>query len=336
MASGIEKLKMEGEFTLSPPPSDGVSSVKFAPSTNLLLSACWDSQLRLYDPGNDGRLMHSFTCTAPVLDCCFLDNTHAAGAGLDNNVRIYDLNQGGSSSHVLGSHDKGIRCLEYSAHINTLFSGGWDKKVNAFDPRSSGTPVASMNLPDKVFTMSLTESRLVVGTAGRRIVCYDIRNLTVPIFDRESPMKYQTRAIRCFPDGEGFAVASIEGRVALEHFDPDCEGKNYTFKCHRIENTVYPVNCLAFHPVHGTFATGGCDGFVNIWDGRNKKRLAQFPSYPTSISSLCFSNDGSMLAIAASYSFEEGEKDHPQDNIHIRMIADTEVKPKSRAQANDA
>ena len=38
----------------------------------------------------------------------------------------------------------------------------------------------------------------------------------------------------------------------------------------------------------GTFATGGCDGVVNIWDGENKKRLSQFPAYPTSIASLAF------------------------------------------------
>ena len=26
---------------------------------------------------------------------------------------------------------------------------------------------------------------------------------------------------------------------------------------------------------YGTFATGGCDGYVNVWDGNNKKRLYQ-------------------------------------------------------------
>ena len=51
-------------------------------------------------------------------------------------------------------------------------------------------------------------------------------------------------------------------------------------QCHRKQengkDVVFPVNAMAFHPVHGTFATGGCDGFVNIWDGSNKKRLYQF------------------------------------------------------------
>ena len=51
---------------------------------------------------------------------------------------------------------------------------------------------------------------------------------------------------------------------------------------------IYPVNAIAFHNRHNTFATGGSDGFVNIWDGFNKKRLCQFHRYPTSISSLAF------------------------------------------------
>ena len=42
---------------------------------------------------------------------------------------------------------------------------------------------------------------------------------------------------------------------------------------------VYPVNALAFHPSYGTFATGGCDGKVIMWDGQNKIRLqARAPS----------------------------------------------------------
>jgi WD40 repeat protein len=38
----------------------------------------------------------------------------------------------------------------------------------------------------------------------------------------------------------------------------------------------------------GTFATGGGDGTVSVWDGVNKKRLVQYPQYPTSIASLAF------------------------------------------------
>ena len=39
------------------------------------------------------------------------------------------------------------------------------------------------------------------------------------------------------------------------------EQKNFAFKCHRENNLdIYSVNCIAFHPTFGTFATTGSDG----------------------------------------------------------------------------
>lgn len=67
-----------------------------------------------------------------------------------------------------------------------------------------------------------------------------------------------------------------------------------------------------------------------MWDKENKKRLAQFQGYPTSISCLAFNRDGDKLAIAASYTFEKGVVDHPADKIYLRSLEDNETRPKSR------
>ena len=119
---------------------------------------------------------------------------------------------------------------------------------------------------------------------------------------------------------------------------------------------IYPVNAISFHREYNTFATGGSDGLVNIWDGANKKRLCQFHKYPTSVSrsvrllqsfakssdqiiisltviffSLSFSNDGTVLAIASSYMFENVDNPPdplPEDAIFIRHVSDQETKPK--------
>jgi len=97
-----------------------------------------------------------------------------------------------------------------------------------------------------------------------------------------------------------------------------------------VGKVVYPVNALAFHPVLGTFATGGSDGAVNLWDGANKKRLAQLPQFPTSIAALAFSSNGAKLAIGSSYCFEEGEKDHPSDEVYVHEILAHEITPKGK------
>lgn len=138
----------------------------------------------------------------------------------------------------------------------------------------------------------------------------------------------------------GYVTTSIEGRVAVEFFDPasEVQAKKYAFKCHRqvVEgvDTVYPVTGLAFNPVHGTFATGGGDGTVSVWDPSAKKRLRQFPRYPAPISALEFSPDGTSLAIAFSEADEGGSttaKGAGQggNGVWIRTCGD-ECKPKAK------
>lgn len=75
---------------------------------------------------------------------------------------------------------------------------------------------------------------------------------------------------------------------------------------------------------------GGSDGFVNIWDGFNKKRLCQFHHYDTSISALNFSADGSTLAIACSYldEMEKPPEPVPEPIIYVRYVNEQEIRPK--------
>ena len=53
--------------------------------------------------------------------------------------------------------------------------------------------------------------------------------------------------------GLGYVLSSIEGRVAVEYFDPspEIQKKKYAFKCHRVKTEgveyIYPVNAISFH-----------------------------------------------------------------------------------------
>ncbi|KAG8335465.1 mitotic spindle checkpoint protein Bub3 [Homalodisca vitripennis] len=208
---------------------------------------------------------------------------------------MYDFNS--NSESVLGSHDNAIRAVEYSSEVNGILTGSWDATVKMWDPRASRC-VGNYTQPDKVYTMSLCGEKFVVGTAGRKVYVWDLRNMGYIQQRRESSLKYQTRCIRCFPNKQGYVLSSIEGRVAVEYLDTGAEmqKKKYAFKCHRLKEggieKIYPVNAISFHQGYNTFATGGSDGYVNIWDGQNKKRLCQFHRYNASIASLCFSHDG--------------------------------------------
>lgn len=65
--------------------------------------------------------------------------------------------------------------------------------------------------------MDLSGQLLVVATAERKIQTFDLRNPGTqygPTID--SPLKFQTRSIACFPDQTGYAIGSVEGRVAVQ------------------------------------------------------------------------------------------------------------------------
>ena len=202
-----------------------------------------------------------------------------------------------STMTLVGRHEKtgessasGNACsclssLPAEQFSNLVASASWNRQFCLWDLRASNgkTPVGSLELPGKAFSMSVDLSnpqRLVVATSGRRNCIVDLRGgkpEPAIVLDRESSLKFQTRSVSFFPDGRGFALGSVEGRVGVEFLDElgvASTMKRYAFKCHRVNDTVYPVNCIAFHPkFKSTFATGGCDGSVVLWDGQNKKKV---------------------------------------------------------------
>lgn len=317
------------QFQLSNPPQDGITHITFSPddSKNLLVSS-WDKTLRLYNT-NTRQLSLKIQNESPLLDCCFGSSTTAFSGSLDNKVNMYDLTT--QTKTVLCEHQGGVRCVQWSSEKNSVFSASWDSKLKAMDPRSFSTE-HTIDLPNKAFSMDLLNNTLAIAMADKRIHIYDIRNLSQPSQTRDTTLKYMLKCIRLMPQAEGFACSSIEGRVALEFFDPASQDKKYAFKLHRqtINDTevVYPVNALAFHPKYGTFASGGSDCIVNIWDGVHRKRVKQFTGYPDEIASIAFSRDGSTMAVASSYTFDEGERDHAPDAVFVRELQDSEVRPR--------
>jgi len=298
--------------------------------------------VRLYDTvANQQRLKYSHT--APVLDCCFLDAVHTFSGGLDNALKAYDCNTGQES--IVGYHEQTVRCVHMAHAAGLLVTGSWDRSVRLWDPRVP-SPVSQHAQPECVYTLDTSGHTLVVGTADRHVVIWDLRQMGQPQQQRESSLKYQTRALRCSPDGQGYTLSSIEGRVAVEFLEQstDAQKRKYAFKCHRVKEgdleKIYPVNAISFHSKYNTFATGGSDGMVNIWDGFNRKRLMQLHRFPAAVAALAFSDDGSALAVASSEVEVAGGGDvsakSPPDEIYVRLTSDQEVKPKQMPTGNTA
>ncbi|KAF9234727.1 WD40 repeat-like protein [Melanogaster broomeanus] len=313
---------MSDNFELSSPPFDSVSQVRFSPTNpdHLLVSA-WDTTVRFYDVATNEQKA-KFDHRAAVLACTFGDATHAYSGGLDTGVRELDL----SSEKVtyLGQHGNAVSAMNYAREQNVLITGSWDQSLRFWDSRAPTAETSTHPLPERVYNMDLVNHTLVVAMASRLFHIYDIRKMSEPAQMRESSLKFMTRSLACMPDGQGYAIGSVEGRIGVEYFDPSPEAqeKKYAFKCHRqtIEDVdhVWPVNALAFHPVlvlfvynisvYNTFASAGSDGTVSIWDHKVKKRLRQYPKYSAPIPSVAFNCDGTRLAVGVSYTWDDGEE----------------------------
>jgi mRNA export factor len=60
---------------------------------------------------------------------------------------------------------------------------------------------------------------MVVATAEKHVMIYNLTNPTVVYKQVESPLKWQTRVVSCFIKADGFAIGSIEGRVGIHYIE---------------------------------------------------------------------------------------------------------------------
>ncbi|POW16816.1 hypothetical protein PSTT_00958 [Puccinia striiformis] len=246
------------------------------------------------------------------------DGTKIISGGCDRAARVYDVSTGQSTQ--VAAHEAPIRKLAW-LDINgagLLATGSWDKTLKYWDLRSP-TPAVSVTLPERIYTMDTVFPLMVVGTAARKIHIYHLSNPAVEYKSLDSPLKWQTRCIACFNDAQGYAVGSVEGRVAIQHVEDKQTANNFSFKCHRKDAPtgasrlnansipqVWAVNDIKFHKQHGTFATAGSDGTINMWDKDSKTRLKTFDNRGGPITSVSFNRTGTVFAYTVSYDWSQG------------------------------
>jgi len=302
----------------------------------------WDGSIQLHDMTSleSPSKPSIYSTPAAVLSATFGSSPSTAfSGGLDRRLREWDFTTG--QNRVIGKHDDAIQTVTWCPEQNIVITGSWDSTLRVWDPRSS-TQISVSTLPSKVYAASFapTSSSLLISMAHRNVHVYDVRKMQEPTQKRESALKFMTRSVACMADGKGWASGSIEGRIAVEYFDSDpaVQSQKYAFRCHRQAvdgvDCVYPINALAYHPIHNTFASGGSDGFISIWDHTAKKRMKQYPKFSNEISALSFSPDGSKLAIGISYEHDNGvpnAEDREKRQLLVKTTVMDDCKPKVKA-----
>ncbi|SCU87211.1 LAMI_0D05182g1_1 [Lachancea mirantina] len=343
---------LANDIVINNPAEDSISEIAFSPQQDFLFSvSSWDSKVRVWDVnGGMPQCRAEFQHQGPVLATKWsMDGTKIASGGCDNAVMAYDVASG--AAQQVGAHDSAVKsiCFAQCGPSNTecLVSGSWDKTIRYWDMRQPQA-VSTVAMPDRVYCMDSKQKLLVVGTAERHISVIDLTNPSAIFKTTMSPLKWQTRSVSCYIEGNGFAIGSIEGRCAIQYVDEQEQRKSgFSFKCHRVqqqatgsaggrassESLVYPVNCIQFHPLYGTFATAGGDGSFHFWDKNQRHRLKGFPSLKASIPTCSFNRNGTVFAYALSYDWHEGHMGNRPDYpnvVRLHATTDEEVKEKKK------
>ncbi|XP_060525408.1 protein Rae1 [Cylas formicarius] len=334
------------DYEVVQPPDDSVSSLAFSPASlpqNFLIAGSWDNNVRCWEIEQTGTSIPKSiqSCGAPVLDVAWSDDgTKVFMAGCDKQAKMWDLN----SNQVVqvAAHDAPIKTCHWikAPNYSCLMTGSWDKTLKFWDTRSP-TPMMGINLPERCYCADVDFPMAVVGTAGRQIIVYQLEGKPQEFKKLDSPLKYQHRCVAIFRDKKksptGYALGSVEGRVAIQYVNPSNPKDNFTFKCHRSNGTpngyqdIYAVNDIAFHPVHGTLATVGADGSFSFWDkdARTKLKASELMEQP--ISRCAFNHNGQIFAYAVSYDWSKGHEFYntqKKNYIFLRSCYD-ELKPRT-------
>ncbi|XP_071722618.1 mitotic checkpoint protein BUB3.3-like [Rutidosis leptorrhynchoides] len=304
------------------PIKDAVSRIHFAPQFNDLLISSWDSKLRLFDVDTSVLRLEA-PCEAALLDCCYQNSSTALTAGSDGLIRRYDLNSG--RNDAIGNHDDIATSVSYSDETRQVISAGLDKRLMSWDTRAAKPLVHFIELGAEAESMSLSGYELMVAIQTS-VYTYDVRNLKRPAESNESHLDVHIRCISACAYSRGFAVGSVDGRVALEISHPSNSNDiSFMFRCHpKSKDGRYhlaSVNDIVFNPfIRGAFYTGDNQGYVSAWDAQSRRRLFELPKYPNSVASMSCNQEGQLLAIASSYTYNEAGEIEEPPKIFIHKI----------------
>lgn len=335
------------DYEVVSPPDDSISSLAFSPaslSQNFVIAGSWDNQVRCWEVQNTGQTVPKAQQThqGSVLDVAWSDDgSKVFSASCDKTVKMWDLNS--NQAIPIAQHDAPVKTVHWikAPNYSCVMTGSWDKTLKFWDTRTPN-PMLTINLPERCYCADVFYPMAVVGTAGRGIIVYQLEGQPQEFKKIESPLKYQHRSVAIFLDKKsapcGFALGSVEGRVAIQYVSPQNPKDNFTFKCHRSNGTsngyqdIYAVNDIAFHPVHGTLATVGSDGRFSFWDKDARTKLKTSEQVEQPIVKCCFNARGDIFAYAVSYDWSKGHEFYnPQKKNYIFLHSCyEELKPRNK------
>ncbi|KAK6253224.1 hypothetical protein QUC31_014944 [Theobroma cacao] len=260
-------------FEVSEPPNDSVSSLSFSPKANFLVATSWDNQVRCWEIMRNGVNVASMPKASimhdqPVLCSTWKDDGMTVfSGGCDKQVKMWPLMSGGQPMTV-AVHDAPISEMAWIPEMSLLVTGSWDKTLKYWDTRQSN-PVHVQQLPERCYALTVKHPLMVVGTADRNLIVFNLQN---PQGDMQNRLSIDTCSIVCAIESLGLhnLTPSIfwicYGPQKYYHVTYDLLSFSPIMTEYKriVSPLKYQTRCVAAFPDLQGFLVGSIEGRVGV------------------------------------------------------------------------
>lgn len=259
--------------------SDSVSCLKFSPPTQprrCLIATSWDKNLYCWTIGHDLKPSSAIIKSHPAIllsAAWSSDGTKVFTGSCDYTAKMWDLQS--DQLVQVGCHDASIKSIHHVRGHNyeCIMTGSWDKTLKFWDTRQQSA-IYSIQLPDKCYCADVCGTIAIISGANNFIKVYSLDQEPREVMSPISLLTKQHRCVSILASNNvpvGFAIGSIDGKIAIQYFNTNDQGRNFLFDCHRRlvrtnEVDIFPINDMLFHPKFMTLASVGGDGRFCFWN----------------------------------------------------------------------
>ena len=150
----------------------GVFSLEFSPSGKILVAACEQNTVSLYDPNTRKCLHQMIDAHNDAVNCiCFCDKRIFATGSDDSTIALWDARKLGEDVMKLAGHTDWVKSLAYDCKTRLLLSSAFDGTIRTWDINKSTCSNHELDeLGWQLFTKESGISRMKLSCAGDKLV----------------------------------------------------------------------------------------------------------------------------------------------------------------------